>query len=82
LIQFDYAEAERSEDGGWDVHVGLQFADEPGELYAAHVRIGANGDVRGIDLFFNGMNCRYEWRDGEREALLQYVRDRHPEILP
>ncbi|KIL38484.1 hypothetical protein SD70_25925 [Gordoniibacillus kamchatkensis] len=81
MIQFDYAQAEPS-GGGWEVYVGLRFQDEPDELYVARVRLSADGAVLAADLLFNGMDCRYEWRPGERDAVLQYVKEQHPELLP
>lgn len=44
--------------------------------------MSAEGTVLAADLLFGGMDCRYEWRPGEREALLQYVKEQLPELLP
>jgi hypothetical protein len=80
VLIFDYAEAEANGDG-WDAQVGLKFADEPDELYVARIRIREDGAVQSAELYFNGMDCRYEWRPGEREALKRYMEEQLPDLV-
>jgi hypothetical protein len=80
VLNFDYVEAVAAS-GGWDVQVGLSFADEPDELYVARIYIREDGSVQSAELYFNGMDCRYEWRSGEREELQRYIVEQLPDLV-
>lgn len=68
----DYCEQEITE-GKVQLHIGLQFEDEPDSLYVAELELGDNGVIREWKLFFNGFDCNYTFRPAEREALVRYA---------
>ncbi|NRF89611.1 hypothetical protein HQN89_00980 [Paenibacillus frigoriresistens] len=68
----DYCEQEITE-GRVQLHVGLQFEDEPDSLYVAELELEENGVVKEWKLFFNGFDCNYTFRPEERETLVLYA---------
>ncbi|GFZ99222.1 hypothetical protein GCM10008018_51790 [Paenibacillus marchantiophytorum] len=60
-------------DGKVQLHIGLQFEDEPDSLYVAELAVADNGDVKAWTLFFNGFDCKYTFRPEEIEALIRYA---------
>ncbi|SDO08702.1 hypothetical protein SAMN04487897_10834 [Paenibacillus sp. yr247] len=68
----DYCEQEIVEDKV-QLHIGLQFEDEPDSLYVAELQLSDDGIVREWKLFFNGFDCSYIFRPEEREALIRFA---------
>ncbi|MEC0230945.1 hypothetical protein [Paenibacillus alba] len=68
----DYCERGISEEMV-QVHIGLQFEDEPDSLYVAELAVGDDGYVTEWKLFFNGFDCKYTFRPDEIEALIDYA---------
>jgi hypothetical protein len=71
-VIMDYCEQEMTE-GKVQLHIGLQFEDEPDSLYVAELELGDNGVVSEWKLFFNGLDCNYTFRPAEKEALVLYA---------
>ncbi|MDD9267541.1 hypothetical protein ACFPES_10950 [Paenibacillus sp. GCM10023248] len=69
---FDYCEQEMTENG-MQLHIGLQFEDEPDSLYVAELSAGADGTVTSWMLYFNGFDCKYSFKPEEKEALIRYA---------
>ncbi|MBP1962063.1 hypothetical protein [Paenibacillus aceris] len=68
----DYCEQEIT-DGKMQLHIGLQFEDEPDSLYVAELAVDDGGMVTEWKLFFNGFDCKYSFRSDEKEALIHYA---------
>lgn len=68
----DYCEQEIVE-GKMQLHIGLQFEDEPDSLYVAELAVDDDGVVTEWKLFFNGFDCKYTFRPDEKEAFIHYA---------
>ncbi|NOU64458.1 hypothetical protein GC096_10500 [Paenibacillus sp. LMG 31461] len=68
----DYCEQEISE-GQTFIHIGLQFEDEPDSLYVAELEVDDQGVVKHWQLFFNGFDCKYNFRPTEKEEMIHYA---------
>lgn len=68
----DYCEQEISEDQTL-IHIGLQFEDEPDSLYVAELEVDVLGVVKSWQLFFNGFDCKYNFRPSEKEEMIHYA---------
>ncbi|MEW9699098.1 hypothetical protein [Paenibacillus sp. SI8] len=68
----DYCEEEIVEERT-QLHIGLQFEDEPGSLYVAELELGVDESVSSWKLYFNGFDCKYTFRHEEKEQLIQYA---------
>ncbi|BFT71335.1 hypothetical protein [Paenibacillus sp. P36] len=68
----DYCEQEIVE-GKVQLHIGLQFEDEPDSLYVAELAVDDEGVVTEWKLFFNGFDCKYTFRPDEKEACIHYA---------
>ncbi|NOU99307.1 hypothetical protein [Paenibacillus planticolens] len=68
----DYCEQQKT-DGQIQLHIGLQFEDEPDSLYVAELAVDNNGEVLEWKLFFNGFDCKYNFHSHEKEALIHYA---------
>jgi hypothetical protein len=66
----DYHEAETEPDGELNIHVGIQFEDEPDSLYVIHISADVNGWVKAWTLLFNGVDCKYTFKPEEKEDVL------------
>jgi hypothetical protein len=68
----DYCEQEIT-DGKSLLHIGLQFEDEPDSLYVAELELDEDGVVVRWELYFNGFDCKYNFRPTEKEAMIHYA---------
>lgn len=68
----DYCEQEKLEDVT-RIHIGLQFEDEPDSLYVAELEVDDQGVVKIWQLYFNGFDCKYKFRQEEKEEIIQYA---------
>lgn len=68
----DYCEQEIVE-GKVQLHIGLQFEDEPESLYVAELAVDNEGVVTEWKLFFNGFDCKYTFRPDEKQAFIDYA---------
>jgi hypothetical protein len=66
----DYHEVETEPDGELNIHVGIQFEDEPDSLYVIQISADVNGWVRAWTLLYNGMDCKYSFKPEEKEEVL------------
>ena len=55
------------------IHIGLQFEDEPDSLYVAELEVDDQGVVKQWQLFFNGFDCKYNFRPSEKEEMIHYA---------
>lgn len=68
----DYCEQEITE-GKMQLHIGLQFEDEPDSLYVAELSAGEDGVITAWSLFFNGFDCKYNFKPEEKAAMIRYA---------
>ncbi|OCT12447.1 hypothetical protein A8709_31980 [Paenibacillus pectinilyticus] len=68
----DYCEQEITEEKTL-LHIGLQFEDEPDSLYVAELEIDEDGVVASWQLFFNGFDCKYNFRPSEKAEMMHYA---------
>ncbi|MBD0380688.1 hypothetical protein [Paenibacillus sedimenti] len=69
----DYCEKEITEGGRTQLHMGLQFEDEPDSLYVAELELDEDGSISEWKLFYNGFDCGYAFRPEEKEALILFA---------
>jgi len=75
-MEFDYCEMDWNEEQHvLQVNVGCRFADEPEELYVIVFDIPEEGSVKNMHLMFNGMDCKYAFKEAETAAILHYVQE-------
>ncbi|NEW06178.1 hypothetical protein GK047_09160 [Paenibacillus sp. SYP-B3998] len=70
----DYCEQEIVEEKML-VHIGFQFEDEPDSLYVAELSLDNDGYVSAWTLFFNGFDCKYTFRQEEKEHFIHYAQE-------
>jgi hypothetical protein len=80
-VIIDYCEQEIVE-GRTHLHIGLQFEDEPDSLYVAELELNVDGRVRSWQLFFNGFDCKYAFRQEEKELLIHFAAEQGISIHP
>jgi hypothetical protein len=69
----DYHEAETGPDDELNIHVGIQFEDEPDSLYVIHISADVNGWVKAWTLLFNGVDCKYTFKTEEKAEVLAHL---------
>ncbi|NHN28816.1 hypothetical protein [Paenibacillus agricola] len=78
MMKFDYCEIEDGSAQTLAIYVGCRFEDEPEELYVIQLHISKNGIVQLLKLLFNGMDCRYSFKDEEKASIKNYIYEMLP----
>jgi hypothetical protein len=72
-VIIDYFETEH-DDEDLLVRVGLQFEDEPGALYMALLTCQGTS-TSDMKLYYNGFDCKYAFKQEEKQLIKQYLMD-------
>lgn len=72
-MKFDYCEIENGSAQTMDIYMGCRFDDEPEELYVIQLNVRKDGITQVLKLLFNGMDCKYLFKDEEKASIRDYI---------
>jgi hypothetical protein len=78
MMKFDYCEIENGSIQTLEIIIGCSFEDEPEELYVIQLNLNKDGKISMLKLLFNGMDCKYVFKDIEKASIIAYIDETLP----